>query len=142
MVFILLGCLLVKHLFFWAPLSGKHFYKKNTTLFIAHRGLHKNESENTTLAIKKAIKLGFTAVELDTLMSLDKKIVFRICFQFLGHLLMLLQLFVRVCVCLCVCVSTCLHVFDCVCGTHKMTCAVYQQILAAALQQALSESDH
>ena len=75
MVFILLGCLLVKHLFFWAPLSGKHFYKKNTPLFIAHRGLHKNESENTTLAIKKAIKLGFTAIELDTLMSLDKKIV-------------------------------------------------------------------
>ena len=26
--------------------------------------------------------------------------------------------------------------------THKMTRAVYQQILAAALQQALSESDH
>ena len=74
-VFILLGCLLVKHLFFWAPLSGKHFYKKNTPLFIAHRGLHKNEPENTTLAIKKAIKLGFTAIELDTLMSLDKKII-------------------------------------------------------------------
>ena len=75
MIFILLSCVLIKHLFFWVPISGKHLYKKNTPLFIAHRGLHKNGPENTTPAVKKAIKLGFTAVELDTRISLDKKIV-------------------------------------------------------------------
>tara|TARA_Y100000031_G_scaffold156065_1_gene209131 strand:- start:195 stop:983 length:789 start_codon:yes stop_codon:yes gene_type:complete len=74
-IFIFFGYLLVRHLFFWIPLSGNHVYKKNTTLFIAHRGLHKKEPENTTASIKKAIKRGFTAVELDTFMSLDKKIV-------------------------------------------------------------------
>ncbi len=75
MIFILLVCVLVRHLCFWTPLSGKHIYKKTTPLFIAHRGLHKKEPENTASSIKKAINQGFTAVELDTFMSLDKKIV-------------------------------------------------------------------
>ena len=74
-IFILLVCVLVRHLCFWTPLSGKHIYKKTTPLFIAHRGLHKKEPENTASSIKKAINQGFTAVELDTFMSLDKKIV-------------------------------------------------------------------
>ena len=67
--------LLIKHLFFWKPASISHFYKSKSPLFIAHRGLHKNEPENTTPAVKKAIKAGFLAVELDTFTSLDKKII-------------------------------------------------------------------
>ena len=67
--------LLIKHLFFWKPAPIRHFYKRKSPLFIAHRGLHKNDPENTTPAIKTAIKAGFTAVELDTFISLDKKIV-------------------------------------------------------------------
>ena len=67
--------LLIKHLFLWTPIYGKHLYKETTPLFIAHRGLHKNEPENTAPAVKKAIKAGFTAIEVDTFKSLDKKIV-------------------------------------------------------------------
>ena len=72
MVFIGLS---IKHLFFWSPVSGSHIYKHSHPLFIAHRGLHKTEPENTIPAIKKAIKLGFTAIELDVFSSLDKKII-------------------------------------------------------------------
>jgi|TARA_B100000315_G_scaffold38305_1_gene32948 glycerophosphoryl diester phosphodiesterase len=67
--------LLIKHLFFWSPVSGSRIYKHPHPLFIAHRGLHKTEPENTTASIKKAIKLGFTAIELDVFSSLDKKII-------------------------------------------------------------------
>ena len=46
--------LLIKHLFFWSPVSGSHIYKHPHPLFIAHRGLHKTEPENTMPSIKKA----------------------------------------------------------------------------------------
>ena len=74
-IFLVITGLLIKHLFFWKPASISHFYKRKSPLFIAHRGLHKNEPENTTPAVKKAIKAGFLAVELDTFTSLDKKII-------------------------------------------------------------------
>ena len=74
-IFLVITGLLIKHLFFWKPASISHFYKRKSPLFIAHRGLHTNEPENTTPAVKKAIKAGFLAVELDTFTSLDKKII-------------------------------------------------------------------
>lgn len=65
----------IKHLFFWKPISVKHFFKNNSPLFIAHRGIHKTAPENTLGAIVEAINLGFTVIELDVCFSFDRKIV-------------------------------------------------------------------
>ena len=74
-IFLVITGLLIIFLFFWKPAWISHFYKRKSPLFIAHRGLHTNEPENTTPAVKKAIKAGFLAVDLHTFTSLDKKII-------------------------------------------------------------------
>ena len=74
-IFSIITGLLIKHLFFWKPESRSHFYKSKSPLFIAHRGTHKNTPENTISAIKEAINSGFSIIELDVFLSLDKEIV-------------------------------------------------------------------
>ena len=73
--FLISSNLLIKYLFFWSPVSGKHLYKNNSPLFIAHRGMHKSTPENTVSSVKKALESGFSAIELDVFSDINNEII-------------------------------------------------------------------
>ena len=72
---LIIAVLFFIYLFLWKTKPTTHFYHKTSPLYIAHRGLHKTVPENTISAVERALKSGFTSVELDVISDSNNEIV-------------------------------------------------------------------
>ena len=72
---LIIAVLFYIYLFLWKTKPTTHFYHKTSPLYIAHRGLHKTVPENTISAVERALKSGFTSVELDVISDSNNEIV-------------------------------------------------------------------